>query len=253
MQNNQKSIHIVIFTGGLYPAPEKTACFWKNPLHGQPDYVIAADSGLDACLEYNRYFTGLYDFNPHKILGDFDSISSRDLLKDFEGLEGVIEDFPMDKDFTDTELAIYRAFEYAEKNFGLPYITLIGGDGGRIDHLLNIYYSFAEKKHPDAWLCAEQAVYSVKKQPYFVTVPAVSDCISFANVLGISGKIKSEGLEWESDLFRKSPFPSVSNRIKKSYFEEKKPLLVEPKALGYLLIGPLGMGVTPAYHRKQCK
>ncbi len=240
MQNNQKSIHIVIFTGGLYPQPEKTVSYWKNPMHSQPDYVIAADSGLEACLDYKNYFSELYDFEPDSILGDFDSIKDKSLLESFSDL---VEQFPCDKDFTDTELAVSRAFEYASEQRGTPFITLIGGDGGRLDHLLNNFYSFGEKLHPDVWLCKEQSVYSLKKQPYFLTVKNPSDSISFANVLGISGKIKSVGLEWESDLFRKSPFQSVSNRVKKCFFDENRPVEIIPKALGYILLGPLDMNV----------
>lgn len=242
LQNNQKSIHIVIFTGGLYPLPEKTVSYWKNPLHGQPELVIAADSGLEACLKYNSYFEGLYDFLPKKILGDFDSISDKSLLADYAD---VTETFPADKDFSDTELALHRAYGMAREAGKTPFITLVGGDGGRMDHLLNNYYSFAAEEHPDVWLGSFQSVYFLKKKPYFVTVSCEKDCISFGNVLGKTSRIKTQGLEWESELFRKSPFPSLSNRVKKSYFEEKRPVKVIPKALGYILIGPLDMTVIP--------
>ena len=111
MQNIQKSIHIVIFTGGLYPRAEVSETYWKNSLFGKPDYVIAADSGLEACLEYKKYFSGIYDFSPDKILGDFDSISSTVLLETFGN--DIVESFPCDKDYTDTELALHFAYKKA--------------------------------------------------------------------------------------------------------------------------------------------
>ena len=242
LHNNQKSIHIVIFTGGLFPSPEKTENYWKNSLHGNPDFVIAADSGLETCLDYQKYFKGLFNFEPRKILGDFDSISDKTLLEKFAD---AVEKFPSDKDFTDTELAVFEAFKISASLKKTPFITLVGGDGGRIDHFLNNYYSFADKKHPDVWLCSTQAVYYLEKKPYFLEVNSETDSISFCNVLGKKGKIKTKGLEWESSLFRKSSIPSVSNRIKKEFFEKKLPVKIFPKTSGYLVIGPLDMNVRP--------
>ena len=118
MHNNQKSIHIVIFTGGLFPSPEKTESYWKNSLHGNPDFVIAADSGLEACLDYQKYFKGLFNFEPRKILGDFDSISDKTLLEKFAD---AVEKFPSDKDFTDTELAVFEAFKISASLKKTPF------------------------------------------------------------------------------------------------------------------------------------
>ena len=166
LQNKQKSIHIVVFTGGLYPEPEATENFWKNSIGAAPDYVIAADSGLDACLEYKKYFDGRYDFSPRKILGDFDSISSQEILASFEKN---VETFEKDKDFTDTELALRFAYKKAAEKKLKPFVTLVGGDGGRIDHLLNNVNFFRTEFSPDAWLCAFQQAAFLRKAPQATT------------------------------------------------------------------------------------
>ena len=121
---NPEQIHIVIFTGGSAPEYEKTRLYWKT--HPQADYVIAADSGLETCASYA--------FSPCVIMGDFDSIQDRALLDYYN--DDIKVPFDSDKDFTDTELAVSKAYEIAEKLRKTPFITLVGGDGGRIDHLL---------------------------------------------------------------------------------------------------------------------
>ena len=61
-------IHIAIFTGGIFPEPEETKNIWQNfPL---PEYIIAADSGIDTLENYTKLFPF---FKPNKIVGDFDS------------------------------------------------------------------------------------------------------------------------------------------------------------------------------------
>lgn len=238
LQNKQKSIHIVIFTGGLYPKPELTENYWKNCIAGLPEYIIAADSGLDVCLEYKKYFFGQYDFSPRKILGDFDSISSREILSAFN--KEIVESFVRDKDFTDTELALKFAYQKAAEKKLEPFITLVGGDGGRIDHLLNIVNSFRTKFHPDSWLCAFQQIAFLRKNSgYFLHNLELMDNVSFVNVFGKGQKIFTKGLKWESQLFAKGFLPSISNRISEEKFQKNEPVFIKPKASGFMAIIPL--------------
>lgn len=227
---NHKTIHIVVFTGGLYPEPEKTNIFWKT--HPQPDYVIAADSGLVACLQYG--------FNPCVILGDFDSLEHKELLDLFN--DDVKVPFPQDKDFTDTELAVHKAYEIAEKQKAIPFITLVGGDGGRIDHLLNIFDCFSGDKHPDVWLCAQQAIYFLKDGNKFeINGLKKEDYVSIARPTSSydKGCCVTEGLEWGGELFRKKGMPSVSNRISKEFLKSRLPLKIKAENGDFLLILPL--------------
>ncbi len=237
LQNSQKSIHIVIFTGGLSPEPKITENFWKTSIASKPDFVIAADSGLEECLKYKKYFFDQYDFNPSKILGDFDSLLKKDILKSFSN--EIIQQFPCDKDFTDTELALHYAFYKAKTENLKPTITLVGGDGGRLDHLLNIINTFRTKFKPDFWLCAfQQVAFLQKGKKYLLKNLELSDNISFANVFGKGNKIKTSGLQWESKLFLKGNMPSISNRISYDFYKEGKPILIEPKTSGFLIIYP---------------
>ena len=232
---NPKKLHIVIFTGGLFPAYEKTQLYWKT--HPQVDYVIAADSGLEPCI--------LYGFNPCVILGDFDSISDRSILDAFS--DDVKVPYPCDKDYTDTELAVEKAYEIAEKQGGVPFITLVGGDGGRADHFINIFDSFSSIHHPDVWLCSEQCIYFVEegtkteinglKKTDVVSVARTTSCYS-------GGKIVSQGLEWESDLFRKDGMPSLSNRISEEYAKERLPVTITAEKGDCMLFLPYNAVVS---------
>lgn len=90
---------------------------------GEPDYVIAVDSGLEF-LYRNRIL-------PDLAVGDFDSVSS-ETLQYFKAQRGVtfLKLNPM-KDDTDTEFAIRRAIE-----MGAEKIMLLGATGSRMDHVL---------------------------------------------------------------------------------------------------------------------
>lgn len=85
--------------------------------------VIACDSGM----EFFRR-NGLY---PDLILGDFDS-ADPETVAFFKGQQAVrLEQFPAEKDWTDTELAVRRALE-----LNPAQIDLVGATGSRLDHVL---------------------------------------------------------------------------------------------------------------------
>ncbi len=250
-------MQIIVFTGGSSPAPEKAAPYFKNILtDGQkPDAVIAADSGLETLRAWQKHFNGLYDFSPSIVLGDFDSISDKKLLDECEG--AIIERSPSYKDDTDTELALKRAREIArnflqgQKTRGLPalfgsanrnaFITLIGGAGGRTDHFLSIYNLFGTKIAPDAWLCGEQVLWKAERASFSISGLKAGDIISVARAFGKNrgGKIRSQGLEWESSLFRKNGMPSVSNTIKEEWAKKSLPVKIDFLRGSFVLIAPL--------------
>ncbi len=253
-------MQIIVFTGGSSPAPEKAAPYFKNILADgkKPDVVIAADSGLETLHAWQKYFNGLYDFSPSLILGDFDSISDKKILEEYKG--AAIERSPSYKDDTDTELALKRAREMAKKIVGSSptmtdrsspcmtsaanrkaFITLIGGAGGRTDHFLSIYNLFGTKIAPDAWLCGEQVLWKAERSSFEISGLKAGDVISVARAFGKNhgGKIRSQGLEWESSLFRKKGMPSVSNTIKEEWARQKKPVQIDFLRGSFVLIAPL--------------
>jgi thiamine pyrophosphokinase len=86
------------------------------------DLVVAADGGADAAERLS--------LRPDLVVGDFDSIAPGGL--DRLRAAGVpVEVAPTDKDESDTELAVRAAIAR-----GARALTIVGGLGGRPDHLL---------------------------------------------------------------------------------------------------------------------
>lgn len=83
---------------------------------GPEDLILAADGGYRHCLA-----EGL---TPHLLLGDFDSLEALPP-------EVPVHTFPVEKDDTDTMLAVRLALEK-----GFRTVHLYGGTGGRMDHTL---------------------------------------------------------------------------------------------------------------------
>ena len=245
----EKSIHVVIFTGGNFPAPADTASYWKST--GSPDVIIAADSGLETERQYESFFRKEYDFSPDLILGDFDSISSRSILSDYQ--PEIIEHFPQDKDWTDTELAVERAYETASAKSFHPYITLVGGDGGRADHFIGIYDTFSAIRHPHTWLLTSQKIIIIEKG-ITASIQGLRRCdvVSIARTSSkrTGGSLSSHGLAWESNVFRKEGMPSISNRISSEYENSNKPVTITSEEGSFLLIVPLSADVI--LRQKEC-
>ena len=104
-----------VVAGGETPDAERVAALWESSF---PDLLVAADSGADAALSLG--------LRVDVLVGDFDSVSPQALAS-----AGRQRRYPVDKDDTDLELALREA-----RDLGAERITLIGGGGGRLDHLL---------------------------------------------------------------------------------------------------------------------
>lgn len=111
--------HIVIVSGGALDD-----AFVRETLKKiDYDYCIACDKGIEF-FQRNRMTANL-------ILGDFDSAGEAVLREFRENTSVEMEQYPPEKDWTDTELAIRRAMD-----FGATQIDLFGATGTRIDHVL---------------------------------------------------------------------------------------------------------------------
>jgi thiamine pyrophosphokinase len=106
----------LVFAGGDPPPAELLADLDRSAL------VIAADSGLDHALALG--------FTADVVVGDLDSVTPGALARARDSGADV-EPHPAEKDETDLELALRRAVA-----LGMQHITVIGGGGGRHDHLL---------------------------------------------------------------------------------------------------------------------
>jgi thiamine pyrophosphokinase len=84
--------------------------------------ILCADSGAD--------YLHRYGIIPHYLMGDFDSID-KNILEYYRGTECTVERFPKEKDFTDTQLALFKAIEC-----GVSKVVFLGCTGSRVDHTL---------------------------------------------------------------------------------------------------------------------
>jgi thiamine pyrophosphokinase len=111
-------MHAVIFAGGtLRPGKAVSTAI------ATADLLLAADSGAATALQY--------DLTPAIVVGDFDSLGTLPLQYPQERGSQIIQ-APVEKDETDTELAIDTAIEH-----GATRITLLGALGGpRFDHTM---------------------------------------------------------------------------------------------------------------------
>lgn len=111
-------MHAVIFAGGTLQAGKAVL-----DAIARAELVIAADRGAATALHYGRV--------PAVIVGDFDSLDALSLQQIKEQGSQIIS-VPVEKDETDTELAIMTAIER-----GASDITLLGALGGaRFDHTM---------------------------------------------------------------------------------------------------------------------
>ena len=112
----------VIYVGGMGPSALPT-------LPDNPVVRIAADGGLDLAVALGA--------DVDIVVGDLDSVSPQALAAArARGVE--VRTSPGDKDQTDLELAIACA-----EQFGASRLVVIGGGGGRLDHLLGVLAALA--------------------------------------------------------------------------------------------------------------
>lgn len=108
----------VLMSGGAPPSYDLINKELKDS-----DYLICADSGGNFLYEHKII--------PDFLMGDFDSID-KDALNFFsKHKDCMIEGFPKDKDFTDTELIFNKAI-----NLGVTEIVFLGCTGTRVDHMM---------------------------------------------------------------------------------------------------------------------
>jgi thiamine pyrophosphokinase len=156
-------------------------------LDGREIFVIAADSGLITAEESG--------FKPAFIIGDMDSLDDESRLSVYPP-ERVIR-YPHDKDYTDTELAFSLAVEK-----GCDDIWLIGGGGGRIDHLFAIRSLFEREHFPRRWITDAEDIYCIdsKTEQNELSLNLKKGAVVSVFPLG-SGpwKAASKGLKWPLD------------------------------------------------------
>lgn len=233
----------LIFTGGEAPSFVNIKKFFSDyKLVNELKGIICADSGVDTLIAFQKYMKEVdpcINLYPDIILGDMDSVSSsyKDVFTNSQFIP-----FNCDKDYTDTELALEIAYDkYPECK-----VILIGGDGGRSDHFLQIVDDFSNEKYPSVWLLTEQIIYYLKPSvSYVIKGLKETDNVSFMRLLRSynEGSVESKGLKWEGDLFRKTGMASISNRID---LEKGNEVSIFVKDAPFLLFLPYGANLEIA-------
>jgi thiamine pyrophosphokinase len=167
----------LLFIGGLYP-PDNTI---DNSL-SRSSFVIAADSGYDYCRRRG--------IECDLVVGDMDSTRYSEEIAALG--EERVKPFERDKDETDTEIGLRLLYEY-----GIEYPVIIGGGGGRLDHLLALAVLFDRRQRPREWLSREARVVSVEEE---ITLKGLKGrTVSLFPAGREVCRLHSEGLKWPLD------------------------------------------------------
>ncbi|MEI6389410.1 MAG: thiamine diphosphokinase, partial [Spirochaetota bacterium] len=143
--------------------------------------LVAVDSGLDLFRSW--------DVEPDLIVGDMDSISDARILDGYP--RTAIVQLDRAKDESDTEAALRVCAER-----GIYRSMLVGGGGGRLDHLLALRSIFERQLRPELWYLAHEVVLLVEsgRDVYFSIRPGSLVSV-FPLALG-SKRMRSCGLRW---------------------------------------------------------
>jgi thiamine pyrophosphokinase len=158
--------------------------------------VVAADGGAEVALALG--------IGVDVVVGDFDSISSESVAI-LERSGARIERHPREKDATDLALAFDAALA-----FGPRRILLVGGWGGRLDHLLGELWLLGAEAYAavevDALLGAA-AVHVVRGERLLAGTPG--EVVSLLALHGPAVRVVTEGLVYP---LRGETLPAGSSR-----------------------------------------
>ncbi|HYG59504.1 MAG TPA: thiamine diphosphokinase [Symbiobacteriaceae bacterium] len=170
---------------------------------GTPDLVICADGGVS-----HAQALGL---TPTLILGDFDSAGAE--LIEAEAARGVpVERVPVEKDETDTHLAVAAALER-----GARELMLVGATGDRLDHTFaNLLLLPGIPANVDVSIVDTKNIIRLLRPGGRITVPAATG--SYLSLLPLSPEAKgvvAEGVKWPLDgaTLRWGASLGVSNQV----------------------------------------
>lgn len=157
-------------------------------------WVVAADSGL----EHARRIGLPVDV----VVGDLDSVPERIL----EGFSGPVEHHPADKDHTDLQLAL----ELVARHGHIDRLIVVGGGGGRLDHLLGNVAVLAAPAYAHLrveWLTGAERVHVV--WDHVELHGHAGDVVSLMAIGGPAQGVTTEGLQWPLRGARLDPSTSL--------------------------------------------
>ncbi len=185
---------VVILAGGSPPPP------WLAGELPTRVFVIAADSGLEHA---RRLGLGV-----NLVVGDLDSVSATTLA---EYPDTPIQRHSPDKDQTDLDLALEAALEIEADQ-----VIVLGGSGGRLDHLLanaSLLTSDRFAALDLSWLTAEARVHVVRS--VLVIHGSSGDLVSLIPYGGTAAGVSTVGLRWplENHTLPSGTTRGISNKM----------------------------------------
>lgn len=148
------------------------------------DYIICADGGGELA-----YRNGVI---PQYLIGDFDSIN-QEILDYFKKKSVEIIKYPRDKDYTDTEICVYKALE-----LGCMEICIIAGVGSRIDHSLGnigLLHLISQRGGKGHIISKNSSIYLCKDS--IQLRGSIGDTISIIPLFGNAYGLISSGLKFQ--------------------------------------------------------
>lgn len=163
-------------------------------------WVVAADSGLDHARRIGLHVD--------LVVGDLDSVSEAGLSRH----EGPVERHDPDKDATDLALALAAAAGRPN----IDRIVVVGGHGGRLDHLLANAMALTSPAlaHVDVeWIAGRTRVHVVRGHVSLHGVPG--ETVTLLAVGGPARGVSTTGLRWQLDDAELAPWATlgVSNEM----------------------------------------
>ena len=202
---------VLVFANG-----ELAAGDWVWPYLERAGAVIAADGGLRHLLALGR--------RPDVLIGDLDSLPPGVATETAANVAGAILRYPREKDETDLELALL----YAVEHYPDAEVLILGGAGGRLDHLLANVLILAHPRllgrpirfvadRQSAWLVAAGAPADAGGAPAGATTiaGAPGDIVSLLPLGGPAHVAATSGLRWplRDEWLAFGPARGVSNEM----------------------------------------
>jgi thiamine pyrophosphokinase len=181
----------VLFSGGDTVSPStQTAAFMEQWAGAEP-YAIGVDGGAKLASSWG--------LTPKLVIGDFDSLSGDD-LRGFEQAGAVIRRAPVDKDFTDLELALNLVVAGdRDGSSDRTFRTLIiGVDGGRADHFMASLATICSPRYEELEIAAlgRQGTYFVVRRPEIRVALVVGATFSLLAFNGDASDVHCSGAKW---------------------------------------------------------
>lgn len=179
---------------------------WVAPYLARAVAVLAADGGLRHLLTLGR--------RPDVLLGDLDSLPPGIVA---ENAAAEVIRHPRDKDETDLELALLHAVE----RFPAREVMVLGGFGGRFDHMLANVLLLAHPRllgRPIRFVDDRQSAWLLAADPpsgQTTITGAPGDIVSLLPLGGPAHVVATTGLRWplHDETLAFGPARGVSNEM----------------------------------------